>query len=191
MRARIGAAAGLALAGLMLASCSGDDAPGTLPDVTPTTAGPQETTSATPTGDSTAALEAEITAFYERYVETINESWTSAEALKRRREMFSDSCAACLRGYELAQRAVIERLILETEPGTIHNVRLDRVEGDVVTFMVHEDIPAGRLVSADGNLVQEFGATLGAQVVFRAQHGAAEQWIIISSDVLSVDGGGT
>jgi hypothetical protein len=191
MRARMAAAAGLALAGLMLASCSGDDVPGTLPDVTPTTDGPQETTSATPTGDPTAALEAEITAFYERYVQTINESWTSAEALARRREMFSDSCIACLRGYELAQRAVIEGLILETEPGTIHDVRLDRVERDVVTFLVHEDIPAGRLVNADGNPIQEFGATLGAQVVFRAQHRAAEQWIIVSSDVLSVDGGGS
>jgi hypothetical protein len=190
MRARMGAASGLALAGLMLASCSGDETPSTLPDVTPTSARSQEATSVTPTGDPTAALEAEITAFYERYVQTINESWTSAEALSRRREMFSDSCIACLRGYELAQRAIIEGLILETESGTIYDVRLDRIERDVVTFLVHEDIPAGRLVNADGNLIQEFGATLGAQVVFRAQHRAAEQWIIISSDVLSVDGGG-
>jgi len=103
MRARMGAAAGLALAGLMLASCSGDDVPGTLPDVTPTTDGPQETTSATPTGDPTAALEAEITAFFEEYIQVSNASWTSTDALDRRRQMFADSCSACLFGYEIVQ----------------------------------------------------------------------------------------
>jgi hypothetical protein len=191
MRARVRAVAGLAVAALVVASCSDGEVPDTLPDVTPTSARPAETTSPTPTGDPTAALEEEITAFYERYVETINESWASAEALARRREMFSDSCAACLRGYELAQRALNEDLVLEAEPGAIHDIRLDRVERDVVTFLVHEDIPAGRLVDINGDVIQEFGATLGAQVVFRAQRRPAEQWIIISSDVLSVEGGGS
>ncbi|HET6686052.1 MAG TPA: hypothetical protein VFH02_05940, partial [Jiangellaceae bacterium] len=103
MRARMGAASGLALAGLMLASCSGDETPGTLPDVTPTSARSQEATSATPTGDPTAALEAEITAFFEEYDRTVDESWTSTEALARRRDMFADSCAPCRRGFDLTQ----------------------------------------------------------------------------------------
>jgi hypothetical protein len=60
----------------------------------------------------------------------------------------------------------------------------------VATFLVNEDIPAGQLKNADGNVIQNFGATIGAQVVFRAQRKPPSQWVIIASDVLSVEGGG-
>ena len=185
MRARIGAAAGLALAGLMLTSCSGDEAPGTLPDVTPTSADLQETASATPTGDPTAALEAEITAFYERYVETINESWTSAEALKRRREMFSDSCAECLAGYGFAERAQADRLRLIGDAATVESVRIDAVNGDVVTFSTFSNVPAARLIDRQGEVVVEFDEGRGTQTTYQAQRRGQGQWIIISGHTLS------
>ncbi|HZY29006.1 MAG TPA: hypothetical protein VFE49_12210 [Jiangellaceae bacterium] len=185
MRARMGAAAGLALAGLMLASCSGDDVPGTLPDVTPTTDGPQETTNATPTGDPTAALEAEITAFYEHYVQTINESWTSAEALARRREMFSDSCAECLAGYDFAQRAQVDRLRLEGDAASVARVRIDAVNGDVVTFSTFSNVPAARLIDQQGKVVVEFDEGRSTQTTYQAQRRGHGQWIIISGHTLS------
>jgi hypothetical protein len=187
MRARMAAAAGLALAGLMLASCSGDDVPGTLPDVTPTTDGPQETTSATPTGDPTAALEAEITAFFEEYDRTIDESWTSTEALARRRDMFADSCAPCRRGFDLTQNAHDEGLTLDAEFGSIREVRLDAINGDVATLLVVDDVPAARLINSEGQIVQEFPATFGVQIAYQVQRNGANGWLIIASDVLSFD----
>jgi hypothetical protein len=193
MRVRIGISAVVLTAATTVAACSANgDEPATLPDATSaaSAASPTEGSAATPTGDPTAELEAEISEFYELYVETINESWTSEEALQRRREMFADSCTSCLQGYKFAQRAQREGLILEAKPGTIHEVRLDSLDGDVATFLVHEDIPAGRLKDAGGSVVQVFGATEGAQVIFRAQRIAPDQWVIIASDVLSVEGGG-
>ena len=192
MRARIGAASGLLAAAITMAGCSNDGAePSTLPDTTASvSASPTESSAATATGDPTAQLEAEIAKFYELYVQTINESWTSAEALQRRREMFADSCESCLKGYELASRAQTEGLTLEAERGTVHEVRLDDLDGDVATFLVREDIPAGVLKDSDGNIVRAFGATLGAQIVFRAQRTGPDRWVIIASDVLSVEGGG-
>src|SRR5918995_239788 len=104
MRTPLRCGLGFALAGLVLGACSDADDPGALPDVTPSTTS-VESPSATPSGDPTAQLEAEITAFYEDYVKTSNESWTSLEALDRRRAMFADTCEACLLGYDLARRA--------------------------------------------------------------------------------------
>jgi hypothetical protein len=191
MRAGIGAAVGLALAGLVLGSCSGDEVPSTLPDVTPTSASPQETASATPTGDPTAALEAEITAFFEEYIQTINESWSSRAALERRREMFSDACKPCLAGFELAERAHDEELVLDAPPATARRVRFDVFDADVATVLVVEDVPAGRLVDSQGVVIEEFGASIGAQVVYRAQRKPGDSsWVIIASDLLSVEGGG-
>ena len=191
MRVRIGGAVGLVAAAILVA-CSGEDQASTLPDAMSTNAdsAASEVGSSSPSGDPTAQLEAEITDFYKLYVQTINESWTSKEALKRRREMFADTCTSCLRGYQIAERAQKRGLTLEAESGTIHKIRLDDLDGDVATFLVNEDIPAGRLKDADGNIIQNFGATIGAQVVFRAQRMAVNQWVIIASDVLSVEGGG-
>jgi hypothetical protein len=185
MRARIGAAAGLALAGLMLTSCSGDEAPGTLPDVTPTSAGPQETASATPTGDPTAALEAEITAFFEEYAQMINQSWTSVEALGRRREMFADTCESCLAGYEFAERAHARNLQIEGGVASLVRARVDRVEGDLVTASAFTNSAAGRLVDSDGNVVQEFDASENAQIAYQMRRAAPNDWIILASEVLS------
>jgi hypothetical protein len=192
MRARIRVSAVVLAAVITVAACSDNGGgPSTLPDATSTSSAvATETAVPTPTGDPTAQLEAEITEFYRLYVETINESWTSEEALQRRREMFADTCASCLRGYELAERAQREGLLLEAESGTIHEIRLDALDSDIATFLVSEDIPAGQLEDADGNVVEVFGATIGAQVVFRAQRTAPGSWIIIASDVLSVEGGG-
>jgi hypothetical protein len=189
MRTPLGCVLGLALAGLVLGACGDDDQPGTLPDVTPSTTS-VESPRATPSGDPTAQLEAEIMLFMDDYDRTVDESWTSSDALRRRREMFADSCIPCLRGYELTQRAHDEGLVLEAEFGTIRSVRLDAIDGDVVTFLVVDDVPAGRLVDRSGQVVQEFGATIGAQIVYRAQHISSGGWVIIASEVLSVESGG-
>jgi hypothetical protein len=188
MRVRIGGVVWLVAAAILVA-CSGDDQPSTLPDATPTNADSAASEVANPS-PSSDQLEADIKDFYEFYVQTINESWTSKEALKRRREMFADTCTSCLRGYQIAEEAQKQGLTLDAEPGTIHEIRLDDLDGDMATFLVNEDIPAGRLKDADGNVVRNFGATIGAQVVFRAQRKTPSQWVIIASDILSVEGGG-
>jgi hypothetical protein len=191
MRTRIGVSAAVLAATILVAACSGDDdEPSALPDAT--TAGsavtPTDTGSTSP-ADPTAHLEAEITEFYKLYVETINESWTSEQALERRRKMFADTCATCVAGYELTKGALEEGLTLETEPARVRSARLDNFDGDVVTFLGIEDVPAGRLLNSRGEAVDEFGATLGAQVVYRAQR-VGNGWVIIASDLLSVEGGG-
>ncbi len=105
MRARIGVSVVVLTAATTVAACSDNGGePSTLPEVTSASSA-VGTETAVPTGDPTAQLEAEITEFFTLYVEAINESWTSEEALQRRREMFADTCAACLAGYELAQQA--------------------------------------------------------------------------------------
>jgi hypothetical protein len=189
MRAGIGVSAVVLTAAITVAACSDNGGePSTLPDATPASSA-VVTETAIPTGDPTAQLEAEITDFYKLYVETINMSWTSEEALQRRREMFADTCATCLAGYELARHAVEEGLTFEAEPASVRTARLDGLDGDVATFLGIEDVPAGRLLNSDGEVVDEFGATLGAQVVYRVQRGGAG-WVVIASDLLSVEGGG-
>jgi len=192
MRERLVWAAGLALMGLSVVACSADDEPGTLPDVTPTgTSASAGSPSEPPSGDDpTAQLEAEITTFIQEYDQTVDESWTSREALEQRRSMFADSCVPCLRGYELTERAHNQDLTLVAEFGVIRSVRLDAIDGDLVTFLVVDDVPAGRLVDASGSVVQEFGATIGAQIVYRAQRNSVGEWVIVASDVLSVEEGG-
>ena len=185
MRVRLRAAAGLIAAALALASCSDGETPDTLPDVAPTSTTPAETTSPTPTADPTAALEAEITAFYERYVETINESWTSAEALARRREMFSDSCGECLAGYGFAQRAQNDRLRLEGAAASVAMVRIDAVNGDIVTFSTFSTVPAARLIDRQGNVVVKFDEGRSTQTIYQARRRGQGQWIIISGHTLS------
>ncbi len=190
MRARIGASAVVLTAAMTIAACSDNGGePSTLPDATSTSPAVATETS-TPTGDPTAQLEAEISEFYQLYVETINESWTSEEALQRRREMFADTCATCLAGYELTRHALEEGLTFEAEPASVRTARLDSLDGDVATFLGIEDVPAGRLLSSDGNVVDEFGATIGAQVVYHIRRGGGGDWVIIASDLLSVEGGG-
>jgi hypothetical protein len=191
MRVRFGGAVGLVAAAILVA-CSGDDQASTLPDATPTSADSpaSEDVSPSPSGDPTAQLEAEIKEFYELYVHTINESWTSKEALERRREMFADTCTVCLAGYELAQRSLQDGLTFEAEPARIRNARLDNVDGNVVTFLGIEDVPAGRLINPDDEIVDQFGATIGAQVAYRVQRTDDDGWIVIASDLLSVERGG-
>ena len=191
MRVRIGGAVGLVAAAILVA-CSGDDQPSLLPDATPTNAdsAASDVGSPSPSGDPTAQVEAEITEFIHEYDEVIDASWTSQDALIKRREMFADSCAPCLRGYELTREALADGLLLEAEFGTIRSVRVDAVDGDVVTFLVIDDVPAARLVNEAGEVVRKFEATLGTQIVYQARKSPSEQWILISSEVLSVEGGG-
>jgi hypothetical protein len=185
MRTPLRCVLGFALAGLVLGACSDDDdQPGTLPDVTPSTTS-VESTSATPSGDPTAQLEAEITAFYEEYVDTINESWASEEALERRRNLFSDSCDECLVGFQFAQRAHLEGLTLQGEPAVVHRVRLDSVRDDVVTFATFSDVPAARLVDPQGAVVLEFEAGPNTQTIYQAQRTGRDRWIIIAGETLS------
>jgi hypothetical protein len=192
MRARIGVSAAVLAATILVAACSGDeDEPSSLPDAT--TAGSAVTptdTGSTPPADPTAHLEAEITQFIFEYDKVVDESWTSEDALTQRREMFADSCVPCLRGYELTRKALADGLTLEAEFGTIRSVRLDAVNGGVATFLVMDDVPAARLVDASSEVVQEFDATIGAQIVYQARKNPAGQWVLISSEVLSVESGG-
>jgi hypothetical protein len=185
MRARVRAAAGLAVAALAVASCSDGKVPDTLPDVTPTSAGPAETTSPAPTGDPTAALEAEITAFFEEYAQKINESWTSAESLGRRREMFADTCKSCLAGYEFARRAQAENLRIEGGTASLVHARVDRVEGDVVKASAFTNSAAGQLVDSNGNVVQRFDAAENAQIAYQLRRTGPNEWIILASEVFS------
>jgi hypothetical protein len=184
MRVRIGGAVGLVAA--ILVACSGDDQPSTLPDATPTNAdsAASEVVNPASSGNPTAQLEAEITEFFEAYINTSNESWTSREALDRRRQMFVDSCTACLFGYELASRAHQEDLTFEGELGTVEDVRIDAVEGDVVRFSGFTTTPSARLVGPNGIVVEEFPPTVDLQVVYQAQRLASGEWVIIKSEVL-------
>jgi len=186
MRVRFGGAIGLA-AVMMVAACGSEDQPSTLPDPTSATATVPTTDSATPTptGDPTAQLEAEITEFYKRYVETINESWTSEEALQRRREMFADTCQECLAGYDFARRAHAENLTLEGGAARVTDVRVDAVNGDVVTFLTFSDVPAARLLSPEGHVVMQFDEGKNTQTAYQAQRTESGAWIIISGQTLS------
>jgi hypothetical protein len=183
MRTPLGCVLGLALAGLVLGACGDDDQPSTLPDVTPSTTSVQSP-SATPSGDPTAQLEAESTAFFVDYIDTSNESWTSVEALERRRTMFADTCDACRYGYDLAVRVHHEGLRFEGDLGFVEQVRLDSFEGDVVRFSGFTSSPQAQLVSANGTVVTEFPPTDNLQVVYQAQRQASGQWILVDSEVL-------
>jgi hypothetical protein len=186
MRLRLGGAIGL-VAAAILTACSDSDQPSTLPDTTSTSAvvSPSESVSPTPVADPTAQLEAEINEFYEHYVETINESWTSEEALQRRRGLFADSCAECLAGYEFASRAHTEDLTLEGGAARVTDVRLDAVDGDVVTFLTFSNVPAARLVDSQGNLVMQFDEGRNTQTAYQAQRTESGKWILISGRTLS------
>jgi hypothetical protein len=118
-------------------------------------------------------------------VQTINESWTSAEALARRREMFSDGCAECLAGYDFAQRAQVDRLRLEGDAASVARVRIDAVNGDVVTFLTFSNVPAARLIDQQGKVVVEFDEGRRTQTTYQAQRRGQGQWIIISGHTLS------
>jgi hypothetical protein len=186
MRVRIGGAVELVAVAIVVAGCTGSEQPSALPDTTtaasaaPTTESP----TATPTGDPTAQLEAEITDFFYDYIETSNASWLATDALARRRQMFADSCAACLYGYQLALRAHEENLTFEGELGKVEEVRIDAIEGDVARFSGFTSTPAARLVRADGSIVEEFPATSNLQVAYQAQQLASGEWVIIQSEVL-------
>jgi hypothetical protein len=73
----------------------------------------------------------------------------------------------------------------------IRSVRVDAVDGDVATFLGVEDVASGRLVSSSGKVVEQFGETIGAQIVYRVQKRSSGDWIVIAGDLLSVEGGGT
>jgi hypothetical protein len=187
MRVRIVEAFELVLVAMVVAACNGGDQPSTLPDATSATATVPTTESAahTPTGDPTAQLEAEITEFYKLYVETINESWTSEEALQRRREMFADTCGECLAGYEFARRAHTNSLTLEGGDAHVTDVRIDAVNGNVVTFLTFSDVPAARLVNTQGDMVMQFDEGQDTQTAYQAQRTESGRWIIISGQTLS------
>jgi hypothetical protein len=184
MRVRFGGAIGLA-AVMMVAACGSEDQPSTLPDPTSATATVPTTDSATPTptGDPTAQLEAEITEFYKRYVKTINESWTSEEALQVRRSMFAESCVDCRRGYELAKRAHAERLTLEGGVISVTDISIDAYTADQVVFTTVSDSSAGALNDSSGNLVENLADSADFQITYQAERNDGGEWIITSSQV--------
>jgi hypothetical protein len=184
MRTPLGCVLGLALAGLVLGACGDDDQPSTLPDVTPSTTS-VESPSATPSGNPTAQLEAEITAFLEQYAEAINESWTSEDALARRREMFADTCESCLAGWEFAQRAHSEALRFVGGTASISKVRVDRVDDDVVTVSAFTNSEPGDLLTAEGELVQHFDGAIETQISYQVRREKNGAWIILLGEVLT------
>ncbi|WP_129664722.1 hypothetical protein [Phytoactinopolyspora endophytica] len=138
----------------------------------------------TPDADPTAELEAEITEFFEEYIETVNQSWTSEDALARRREMFSDSCNACLAGYELADEALSNGWRLEGEPSTVGDVSVTSYDGDIVAFLAVSDAPAAELIDPGGSVVDSFDENLGKQIVYQVQRNEDGAWVIIKSESL-------
>lgn len=180
----------LMLIGLVLAGCSGDDDPVLDPTpttTTPRTAEPTETPTqdTTPDADPTAELEAEITAFFEEYIKTSDQSWTSEKDLERRREMFADSCAVCLAGYQIAEDAQANGLRFEGAPGTVLDVNITTVEGEVVSVLVTVDAPAAELIDGNGQVVESFEANTKSQVVYQVARREGGRWVIIRGDVLS------
>jgi hypothetical protein len=163
-----------------LAGCSSDDeAASTLPDVT-STLSPSGTPSPTPSPSSTAELEAEVTAFFEDYIDTVNESWTSEKALERRREMFEDTCSDCLAGYLFAKRAHDDDLTISGEDAELLQVTfVSSTEGTYVV-MVTEDLPPGALSDKDGVVLQEFDEYSGVQILFELEK-IDDQWVIVRS----------
>jgi len=186
MRVRIGGAIGLVAVALVVA-CNGGDQPSTLPANSPTSSDASATTtdSPTPTGDPTAELEAEITAFYELYVETINQSWTSEEALQRRKNMFVRTCIDCQRGYELAKRAHTEDLTLKGGVISVTDVSVDNVETNHAVFTSVSNSSAGTLEDRAGNVVQSLIHSANLQIVFQVERSDSNEWRIMSSQVTS------
>lgn len=178
------------LAGALLVGCSGDDdAP--VPSGSPTPADtatleptPSDNATTTPEPDPTAELEAEITAFFEEYIDAVNESWTSKEALRRRHEMFADSCRECQTGYELAHRTHEEALVLDAGDVVVLDVELTSFDGETAVFLTDMDSPAGVLRTSSGEVVQEFDDYSGVQSVYQATKTSKGEWIIISGEVL-------
>jgi hypothetical protein len=187
MRARIAVSGAVLAATIMVAACGGDeDEPSSLTDTTSAGSAvtPTDTGSASP-ADPTAQLEAEITEFYKLYVETINESWTSEQALQRRREMFAETCVECLTGYEFARQAHSDNLTLLGGIPHVTEVRVDAVNGDVVTFLTLSEVPAARLVDPQGTVVMQFEEGPNTQTVYQARQTESDSWIIISGQTLS------
>lgn len=181
----------VAIVGLFLAGCtdgdSGSESGSTLPDRTDSSSATASPTvpSASPTPtDPTAALEAEITVFFEEYIATVNESWTSEEALARRRQMFADSCQDCLAGYALAERAHSESLTLDAGPLVLHGVALSGGEGSNASFVASEQSPAGALRDQDGNPVQVFDQYDDLRVSVQVVKDEEGRWMIVRSAVL-------
>ncbi|WP_123788602.1 hypothetical protein [Phytoactinopolyspora halophila] len=178
---------------LLVSGCAGendDGAPGTLPDATPTEPSDETTPTDDPTseqtlgGDSTETIEQEITEFFKEYIETSDKSWESSKALDRRRDMFADSCDICLAGYELAAESVEDDLSFVGDPGKIVNISLTNFDGELASVLIQIDAPAAQLIDSEGNLVREFQANIGSQIVYQVQRASGEQWIIIKGDVL-------
>jgi hypothetical protein len=183
MRLRLGGAIGLIAAGL-LAACSGDEQPSTLPDAAPTSSSSpvDDAVSPTPTADPTAQLEAEITEFYEKYVESINESFESRQALQERRSMFAETCADCQRGYDLAQQAQAESLTLEGGTMSVIEVRIDTWTSDSAVFSAVTSSDAGTLKDLAGKIVRSLPSSSNVQILFQATRKSG-QWVITSSRV--------
>jgi hypothetical protein len=174
-----------ALAALVaLAGCSSDDeAASTLPDVT-STLSPSGTPSPTPSPSSTAELEAEVTAFFEDYIDTVNESWTSEKALERRREMFEDTCSDCLAGYLFAKRAHDENLTITGDDAELVTLELASESASTMDVVATERLPAGELLDPDGNVMQTFDEVLNGQTLYAIAKTEGGSWTITHSEAL-------
>ncbi|NDL60159.1 hypothetical protein [Phytoactinopolyspora mesophila] len=180
-----------ALAALLLSGCAGGDDSAAAPTPTSTpqdTATPEPTptpeTTAEPTVDPTEALEAEITEFFEEYIDLVNESWTSEEALVRSRDYFSETCMSCAAVYELAERVHKDALTYEGDLGTLDGVELLTVNGNVVIFVATTSSADARLLNEDGVSVQRFESTQELQVIYHAVDDAPNGWVLIKDEVL-------
>ncbi|NED94731.1 hypothetical protein G1H11_05345 [Phytoactinopolyspora alkaliphila] len=183
----------LVASALTVVGCSSDDDAGPLETTPPTTPAQTEspdptpsepTQEPTPDPDPTEELEAEITEFFEEYIDAINESWTSEEALQRRREMFADSCEECLIGYEFAKRKHHQELRFEGDDVEVLDVSLVSAGDGVVVITTVIDSPPGRLIDNDGALVQEFDEYEAVQSVYQLVKNETGVWIIIKGEVI-------
>lgn len=171
-----------------IAGCSSEPGPATLPDISDTSSvTPQPTTSAaatTPVVDPTAALEAEITAFFQEYIDTVNASWTSEEALARSEEMFSPTCGSCSYVFSLAERAHAEGLSYEGQLGQLEDVRFDSFADGIAVVSVTTSSEVAQLVDSDGAVIEEFSQTDHLQVIYQAAQ-TDGGWIIIKDEVIA------
>jgi hypothetical protein len=178
---------------LAVAACSGDDdalPSETTPAATPTDTATVEPTPTEPTDDPTPDvdptpdLEAEITEFFEEYIEAVNESWASEDALLQTRDMFADTCDSCAAVYALATEAHDRGWSYKGAPGSLDGIQLTSYQDGVAVFTAETSSSEATLVDARGEVVRGFVATNGLQVVYQAARNDANEWVLIRDEVL-------
>jgi hypothetical protein len=98
--------------------------------------------------------------------------------------MFSDSCEACLVGYEFAERAHAEQLVFDGGSAAVESIELSHFDDEVIIFITVADYPEGELFDSDGEVQLQFDAALGRQTVYQAVRREDGELMIIASEAL-------